>query len=70
MTKLALALAATAAIVSVAGGGVLAQQNVDAIRQQCMDKALKESPSLGPDKSNRAALEFYQTCMRSNGLQP
>jgi hypothetical protein len=68
--KVILGLAAAAAIVAITGGSVLAQQNVDAIRQQCMEKALRESPSQGPDKSNRAALEIYQTCMRSNGLQP
>ena len=68
--KLALGLAAAAATLSIVGGGVLAQQNVDAVRQQCIDQALRQSPSQGPDKSNRAALELYQTCMLKHGLQP
>jgi hypothetical protein len=68
--KLAIGLAVASAIVSIAAGTAIAQQNVDAIREQCITQAMAQSPSLGAEKGNPHALNLYRTCMRNHGLTP
>jgi len=67
--KLAVGLLATSAIFfSVAAGQ--AQQGVDAAREFCLGELGKMYPNQQPDSTNRAALSYYQQCMRNRGFTP
>ena len=61
---------ATAAMLSLAAGGALAQ-DADTIRGQCITNVMKAYPSTNPEgPDGRARVELYITCMRQHGLQP
>jgi hypothetical protein len=61
-------VAASAVMFSVTVGQ--AQQDADAVRTKCLQDLTRMYPNQQPDQTNRAALEYYITCMRSHGLTP
>jgi hypothetical protein len=60
-------VAASAVMFSVSGAQA---QDVDSVRAKCLQDLTRMYPNQQPDQTNRAALEFYITCMRSHGLTP